>query len=181
MSASGTDMLIVVGAIAGAHGVRGDVRIKSFTGEPADCFSYGPLLGADGAVLIEAETVRPAKSHFIVTPRQPRTREAWDDLKGTRLHVPRTSLPDTGENEFYIADLVGLSVYAGGAEPIGRVKSVQDYGAGDIVEVAPGNGGQSVFIPFTLEDVPLVDLATGRLTVADWSLWDDGADDGDTL
>lgn len=179
MSGQGGDRLIVVGAIAGAHGVRGDVRVRSFTADPEACFSYGPLLGPDGAVLLEPETVRPAKSHFIVTPRHPREREAWDALKGTRLHVPREALPSTDEDEFYVEDLVGLAVHAGGAEPVGRVKAVQDYGAGDLIEVQPSGGGKSVFIPFTLEDVPGVDLAAGRLTVADWALWsDEGEGDG---
>ncbi|NBC21368.1 MAG: 16S rRNA processing protein RimM [Alphaproteobacteria bacterium] len=176
MSGRGGDRLIVVGAIAGAHGVRGDVRVKSFTADPEDCFAYGPLLGDDGAVLVEAASVRPAKSHFIVTPKQECTREAWDALKGTPLHVLRSALPDTGENEFYVEDLVGLTVYAGGSEPVGRVKAVQDFGASDLIEVQPIAGGKSRFVPFTLEDVPMVDLEAGRLTVADWALW---ADDGD--
>ncbi len=173
MSGTGGEKLIIVGAIAGAHGVRGDVRVKSFTADPEDCFAYGPLLGADGECLIEAQTIRPAKAHFIVTPSETRTREAWDGLKGTLLHVPRSALPVTDEDEFYVEDLIGLAVFAGGSEPVGKVKAVQDYGAGDLIEVQPVAGGKSIFIPFTLEDVPMVDLGYGRLTVAEWALWAD--------
>ncbi len=180
MSPPGASRLVVVGVILGAHGVRGDVRVKSFTAEPEACFDYGPLLDAGGAALLEALRVRPGKAHFIVTPKVPREKEAWDALKGARLHVPRAALPEASEDEFYIDDLVGLEVVAGGEVPIGRVKAVQNFGAGDLLEVAPSGGGRSVLVPFTRDDVPTVDIAAGRVVVATYEVWADrsGVDDG---
>ncbi|MEO0548584.1 MAG: ribosome maturation factor RimM [Pseudomonadota bacterium] len=172
MTKSPTD-LITVGQIAGAHGVRGDVRVKSFTGEPAALFDYGSLLSKTGEVLIEAQYVRAAKDHFVVTPAKPRQKEEWDSLKGTRLFVPRDRLPHTDEDEFYIEDLVGLDVRTGGEASIGKVKAVLNHGAGDVIEVAPAARGKTVLVPFTLDDVPVVDLASGHITVATFDLWAD--------
>ena len=112
------ERLVVVGAIAGAHGVRGDVRVKSFTEEPDALFTYGPLISETGEPLLEALKIRPGKDHFIVTPKRPREKEDWDALKGTRLHVPRSVLPPPEPDEFYVDDLVGLSTRA--ARPSAR-------------------------------------------------------------
>lgn len=180
MPAGASADLVVVGAIAGAHGVRGEVRVKSFTADPDDLFAYGPLLDADGAVLIEARSVRPAKAHHVVMPAGPaRQREEWEALKGTRLHVPRAALPPTEADEFYVEDLVGLAALDPGGNLIGRVRAVQDFGAGDLLEIQPEGGGRSVFIPFTQADVPDLDLAAGQLVIADWDTWasEDGAAD----
>ncbi|MEL7107881.1 MAG: ribosome maturation factor RimM [Pseudomonadota bacterium] len=165
--------LIVVGAILGAHGVRGDVRVKSFTGEPEAVFDYGPLLDEGGDVLIAPLRARPAKDHFIVTPETLRQKEDWDGLKGTKLYVPRADLPEPDEDEFYIDDMVGLDVFTDGDEPIGRVKAVLNHGAGDLVEVQPLERGKPVLVPFTLEDVPAVDLDQGRIIVANFEMWRD--------
>lgn len=172
-----TNRLVVVGALMGAHGVRGDVKLKSFTAEPEDLFAYGPLLDRDGAVLIEPTSARPAKTHFVITPAAPRSREDWDAMKGTLLHVPRDVLPPAEEDEYYVQDLVGLTVYAGGEQPVGTVKAVQNYGAGDLIEILPSAGGKSVLIPFTLDDVPTVDLSAGRIVVTSWELWTEESDD----
>ncbi|MEM1105711.1 MAG: ribosome maturation factor RimM [Pseudomonadota bacterium] len=160
-----------MGALAGAHGVRGDVKVKSFTQTPGDLFDYGPLLGTDGAVLLQPERVRPAKDHFIVTPAAPRTREDWMALKGTRLHVPRAALPEPAADEVYVDALVGLEARGPGGEVLGRVKAVQNFGAGDLLEIAPASGRGSVLVPFTAADVPRFDVAAGVLTVATWDLW----------
>ena len=177
IDADSTDRLVVVGALMGAHGVRGDVKLKSFTAEPEDLFAYGPLLDGDGSVLLEVQSARPAKNHFVVTPAAPRSREDWDAMKGTLLHVPRDVLPPAEEDEFYVQDLVGLAVYAGGEQPVGSVKAVQNYGAGDLIEVLPSAGGKSVLIPFTLDDVPTVDIGTGRIEVTSWELWVEESED----
>lgn len=166
-----TGKLVVVGALMGAHGVRGDVKVRSFTAAPEDVFAYGPLLAGDGAVLLEAAAVRAAGAHFIVTPATPRTREDWEALKGARLHVPRAAMPAAEEGEFYVEDLVGLAVFAGGNRPVGRITAVQDFGAGDLLEVQPAADGKRVLIPFTRQDVPTVDLAAQRIVVASWELW----------
>lgn len=165
--------LIVVGAILGAHGVRGDVRVKSFTSDPDAVFSYGTLLSEHGKALIDPHRVRPTKDHFIVTPNHPRQKEEWDALKGTRLFVPRQALPDPGDDEFYIQDLVGLEVFSGGEAKLGRVKAVLNHGAGDLLEIQSPGQPKPVLVPFTLEDVPTVDVARGRLIVASFDIWAD--------
>ena len=171
MSRAGDERHVVVGAIAGAHGVRGDVRVKSFTSEPKACFAYGPLLDADGRIIVEANSVRAAKNHFIVAPKVPREKEEWDAMKGVLLHVPRTAFPQTTEDEFYITDLVGLDVYTGGDKAVGTVKAVQNFGAGDIVEISLNEHDGSVLVPFTRIDVPRVDLETGRIVVTTLEMW----------
>ncbi len=167
----GTSDLVVIAAIAGAHGVRGNVRVRSFTATPEDCFSYGPLLDKAGRIVLEVAQFYPAKGHFVVTPNAPKQKEEWDSLKGTLLRVPAKMLPDTEEDEFYIRDLVGLDVFGGGSEAIGKVKAMHDFGAGDILEIDLIDVPKSAMIPFTQEDVPVVDLTGGRIVVATLDLW----------
>ena len=176
----GSSDLVVVAAIAGAHGVRGNVRVRSFTAEPEDCFSYGPLLDKAGQVLLEAKHFHPAKGHFVVTPKVPKQKEDWDSLKGTLLHVQASAFPEVEADEFYIRELVGLDVFGGGGEPIGKIKAVHDFGAGDILEIDLADQPKSVMVPFTQEDVPEVDIAAGRVVVATLDLWttDGEKDDG---
>ncbi|MEM6535635.1 MAG: ribosome maturation factor RimM [Pseudomonadota bacterium] len=169
--------LVTVGILSGAHGVRGDVRVKSFTDDPDAIFDYGPLLDETGDVLLEAKSVRVAKDHFIVSPKQRRQKEEWDALKGVRLHVWRDSLPETGDDEFYIDDLVGMAVLGPTQARIGIVKAVLDHGAGDLLEILPQNGGASVFVPFTQNDVPEVSVAERRITVVTFDLWADQSGD----
>ena len=167
-----------MGAIIGAHGVRGDVRVKSFTADPDDLFDYGPLLDQRGAVLLEAASARPAKSHFIVTPKAPRQKEAWDALKSTPLHVPRAALPPTDDDEVYVDELIGLTALDADGARLGTVKAVQNYGAGDLLEVSPAGGGKTVLVPFTEEDVPEIDIGAGRLVIPQWALWADEGEAG---
>ncbi|MEO0607896.1 MAG: ribosome maturation factor RimM [Pseudomonadota bacterium] len=165
--------LVTVAAILGAHGVRGDVRIKSFTADPNALFDYAPFLLESGAVALEPVRARPAKDHFVVTPKLLRQKEEWDQMRGTKLFVPRAALPATEDDEYYIDDLVGLDVYTGGSAPIGRVKAVLNHGAGDLIEVQPQASGKSVLVPFTHADVPVIDPALGRIVVATFDLWAD--------
>ncbi len=171
MSSAPVSNLIVVGVLKGAHGVRGDVRVKSFTADPQDCFAYGALLDDTGETVLTPRNVRATKDHFIVSPLQPRQKEAWDALRGTFLHVPRDAFPQTGEDEYYIADLVGLEVFGGGGEKRGQIKAVQNYGADDLLEIQPETGGNSIFVPFTRADVPTVNLAAKRVIIPDFELW----------
>ena len=165
--------LIQVAVLAGAHGVRGDVRVKSFTGDPEACFTYGPLLAADGKPLLTVRQFRPMKDHFIVVPALPRQTEEWDALGGTALLVPSDALPPPEDaDEFYHADLLGLPVYRDGVM-IGRVRAIQDFGSGDLIDIAFEDGsGQSAFLPFTREVVPVVDISAGGIELgpaaADW-------------
>lgn len=167
------EKLVTLGVILGAHGVRGDVRVKSFTAEPEDLFSYGPLFGKDGAVLITPVSARPAKAHFIVSPKERLQKEDWDRMKGTELCVDRDVLPETDEDEVYVDDLVGLKVLDEADEMLGRVKAVINHGAGDLLEIVPTGRGKVVLVPFTLADVPEVDLTAGTVTVATFEIWAD--------
>jgi 16S rRNA processing protein RimM len=176
MSSADKNRLIVVGVLKGAHGVRGEVRVKSFTAGPDAVFDYGPLLDEAGKPVLTPKTARPGKDHFIVRPKEQKQKEDWDALRGTLLHVPRASLPESDEDEFYIEDLVGLEVFAGGNEKAGRIRSVQDFGAGDLLEIDLAAGG-SVFVPFTLADVPVVDLPARRVVVATLDEWLGGEDE----
>jgi 16S rRNA processing protein RimM len=151
--------------------VRGDVRVTSFTADPGNAFAYGPLLGADGAALVTAVSVRAASTHFIVTPKEKRQKEAWDALKGTPLFVPRKALPEPDDaEEFYHEDLIGLSAYRDGVV-VARVRAVQNFGGGDLLELTPISGGESWLIPFTREAVPTVDLRAGRIELGDIDPW----------
>lgn len=167
----GTSDLVVIAAIAGAHGVRGNVRIRSFTAITEDCFSYGPLLDEAGQSLVDPKHFHPAKDHFVVTPKQTRQKEEWDALKGVLLHVPISALPETEDDEFYIRDLVGLDVYTGGLSAVGKVKAVHNFGAGDILEIALFDEPKPIMVPFTIADVPVVDTQARRIVVATLDLW----------
>ncbi|MEM7493363.1 MAG: ribosome maturation factor RimM [Pseudomonadota bacterium] len=168
-----TGKLVTLGVIIGAHGVRGDVRVKSFTAEAEDIFAYGPLKGEDGVVLITPTSVRAGKNHFIVSPEEQRQKEDWDALKGTKLCIERDCLPETDDDEIYVDDLVGLHVINGANEVIGTVKAVLNHGASDLLEIMPTTGGKPVLVPFTHADVPDIDLVAGRVSVATFDLWAD--------
>ena len=167
------DDLIVIAVLLGAHGVRGDCRVKSFTGVAEDMLGYGPLLGKDGAVLVTPKKARPVKDHFIVTPEETRQKEDWDGLKGTLLHVPRSVLPETDEDEVYIDELVGVAVFDTEDRELGTVKTIQNYGAGDLLEITPMHGGKTVLVPFTQDDVPEIDLTASRIVVTSYDVWAD--------
>jgi 16S rRNA processing protein RimM len=171
MTASPPSGLIVMGVLKGAHGVHGEVRVKSYTAEPAALFGYGPLLAADGTAILTPASSRPGTDHFIVRPQETASKEDWDALKGTLLHVPRESLPAPEEDEYYITDLVGLAAYAGGPSPAGRVRAVHNFGGDDLLEIALDGAPAPVLIPFTREEVPLVDIASGRIVLADIDPW----------
>lgn len=171
------DRLIVMGVVSGAHGVRGDVRVRSFTEDPEEIFAYGPLLDANGKPVLDAAKARPGNDHFIVTPKTARQKEEWDALKGTLLHVPRSRLPAPNDDEFYVEDLAGLSVTDEQGEAIGLVKSVQNFGAGDLLEIAPhATDAPAYFVPFTLEDVPEVSFEAGTVMVRNAEAWADQSD-----
>ena len=156
--------LVVIAAIAGAHGVKGEARIKPF-GDPDALCDYGPFLDESGAVLLTPKSVRPGPNGLVVVRfKESVTREQLLAMKSTRLHVPRAAMPEPDEDEFYYADLIGLTVENLDGAALGRVKAVQDFGAGDLLEIAGPEG--SWFLPFTREAVPHVDVKAGRI-VAD--------------
>lgn len=156
--------LTCVGAIAGGFGVHGEVRLKSFCAEPAAIASYGPLLTADGRSFA-VSSLHPIAGAFAARLGGVATREAAEALKGTRLYAPRDRLPPLADDEFYHADLIGLSVVDTGGALLGTVRAILDHGAGDILEIARP-GAPDLLLPFTRTAVPTVDLAARRL-VAD--------------
>ncbi|MFC3568312.1 ribosome maturation factor RimM [Paracoccus sp. TOH] len=153
---------ICVGAIAGAFGVRGEVRLKSFTSEPSDIAAYGPLWSEDGKRFFTVRLSRPVTGGLGARLSGVETREQAEALKGVTLWADRDRLPALPDDEFYHTDLIGLSVYDTGGKLIGKVRAIYDHGAGDILEIF-GTGRQTVLLPFTRAFVPTVDIAAGRI------------------
>jgi len=153
--------LIQVGRVAGAFGVRGEVRITSFTAEPLALVDYKTLVREDGSAGLTLTSGRPVKGGVIARAKEVETREQAEALRGLKLYIPRDRLPAPEEDEFYVTDLIGLAIETADGEPLGRVKSVQDFGAGDLLEVQPPEGGATWYLPFTREAVPEVRIAEG--------------------
>jgi len=163
---SNTDRRVCLGVVVGAHGVRGSVRIKPFTDAPGNVGAYGSVTDESGAHSYTLSVHGTHKGTVLASVAGVRDRDAALALKGTRLYVDRTKLPEPAEEEtFYHADLIGLPVEDTGGEPLGTVAAVHDHGAGDILEIA-GPDGAARLLPFTRESVPTVDIAGGRI-VAD--------------
>ncbi|MFN3208833.1 MAG: ribosome maturation factor RimM [Roseovarius sp.] len=159
--------LICIGAVAGAFGVRGELRLKSFTATPEDIATYGPVTSEDGTQSYTITlTGQATKGALIARLSGVATKEQADALRGLRLFVERDRLPALPDDEYYHADLIGLEVFDTGGTLLGRVKSVQNHGASDILEIHGPGLNSTVLLPFTLEAVPTVDLASGRI-VAD--------------
>ena len=156
------DTLILVGRVAGAFGVRGEVRITAFTAEPLALLDYRTLQREDGSPGLTLKSGRAAKGAFIGRAAEVETREQAEALRGLRLYIPREALPAPDEDEFYVTDLIGLAVETADGEPLGRVKAVQDYGAGDLLEIDPPEG-PSWYLPFTREAVPEVRIAEAKV------------------
>ncbi|CAM3128386.1 16S rRNA processing protein RimM [Paracoccus aminovorans] len=154
---------ICVGAIAGAFGVRGEVRLKSFTSEPSDVAAYGPLWSEDGKRSFTVRLTRPVTGGLGARLSGVETREDAEALKGATLWVDRERLPSLPDDEFYHTDLIGLSVYDAGGVLIGKVRAIYDHGAGDILEIFGPGRKQALLLPFTRAFVPTVDLAAGRI------------------
>ena len=152
-------------AVIGApHGIKGEVRVKTFTADPLALGDYGPLFAKDGRAF-DVVDIRPANTVVVVRFKQVRDRNAAEALTGTELFIDRSVLPDEGaEGEFYHADLVGLAVKDETGAEIGKVAAVQNFGGGDILELTMA-GRKGVLIPFTQAAVPVVDVAGGFIGV----------------
>ena len=158
-----TKSRICVGAIAGAYGVRGEVRLKSFCADPGAIADYGPLWSEDGTRKFQLTLGSQVAQGFSVRIGGVNTREQADALRGVRLFAERDKLPALPDDEFYHADLIGLEVFDTGGVSMGRVKAVLNHGASDLLElVTPGRKG-AVLLPFTQAIVPTVDLASRRI------------------
>ena len=164
-----SENLVLLGEFGRAHGLNGEVRLKSFTADPAAIAGYGPLASDDGRRFV-LKTVRPAGGTaldmLIVRVEGAATREAADALNGVRLFIERDRLPaPENEDEFFMADLIGLDVEDTAGQAVGTVVAVPNYGAGDLLEIAPAGSGPSALLPFTEAFVPVVDPAGKRIVI----------------
>ncbi len=161
-----TDSRVIVGSLAGAFGVKGEVRLKSFCAEPEDIAIYTPLTTEDGRIFRVVVIIGQAPGALVARIEGIDTKEEADALRGVSLYAERARLPHLPDDEYYHADLVGLPVFDTGGKELGRVKAVLNHGAGDILEVVTPGASDTFLLPFTLAAVPTVDLAAGRI-VAD--------------
>ena len=155
---------LCLGAFVGAHGVRGLVRLKSFTEVPEDIAAYGPLGDEAGRRAFAIELTGRAKGLLLAKVEGVSDRDAAEALKGTRLYVDREALPAVeDEDTFYHADLIGLAVETRDGRPLGRVRALHDFGAGDVIELEGAPREAPAMLPFTRAVFPEVDLDGGRL------------------
>ena len=152
---------ICVGAISGAFGVQGEVRLKSFCSTPEDIAAYGPLWTEDGTRQFKIKLTKPVAAGLGARLSGVATKEEADALKGVSLYADRSRLPRLPDDEFYHADLIGLEVRDPGGKLLGTVRAVHNHGAGDLLEI--GGAGPDLLLPFTLAAVPTVDLTAGRI------------------
>ena len=155
---------VCIARIGAAHGVRGAVKIWTFTEDPFAVKRYGPLSTKDGARQFEVTSAREAKGHLVAQLKGITTRDEAERLNGIELYVPREKLPATDEDEYYHADLIGLAAVTTADEALGRVVAIHNFGAGDILEIAPPHGA-TMLLPFTNVVVPTVDIAGGRVLI----------------
>jgi 16S rRNA processing protein RimM len=156
---------ICIGAIAGAFGVTGEVRLKSFCSTPSDIASYGPLTSEDGSRQFRIALTKPVTGGFGARIAGVTTREAAEAMRGVSLFVDRDRLPSLPDDEFYHADLIGLDVLDTGGEILGKVTAIYNHGAGDIIEISSMRHKSALLLPFTKAIVPNVDLSARRLVV----------------
>ena len=158
---------ICVAQIGAAHGIRGEVRLRSFTEDPAAVASYGTLESEDGAQRFQIEALRPVKDHFVARLAGIGDRNAAAKLTNLKLYIPRDRLPPTEDADtFYQSDLIGLAAVTTDGAAFGTVKAIHNFGAGDIIEIAPADGGAPLMLPFTAAAVPTVDIEGNRIVVA---------------
>jgi 16S rRNA processing protein RimM len=157
--------LVCVARIGAAHGVRGAVKLWTFTEDPFAIRHYGPLLSKDGNRQFEVATAREAKDHLVATFKGVTTRDEAERLNGIELYVARDKLPATDDDEYYHTDLIGLAAVTTDGDPLGRVLAIHNFGAGDIIEIAPPKG-PTMLLPFTNAVVPEVDLKSGHVVIA---------------
>ncbi|WP_338693634.1 ribosome maturation factor RimM [Bradyrhizobium sp. 26S5] len=155
---------VCVARIGAAHGVRGAVRLWTFTEDPLAVKDYGPLMTKDGTRQFEVTHAREAKDHLVVTLKGVASRDDAERLNGLELYIPRDRLPETDDGEYYHTDLIGLAAVTTSEQPLGKVIAIHNFGAGDIIEIAPPQGA-TMLLPFTNAVVPSVDLAGGRVVI----------------
>lgn len=158
--------LVLLGRFGRAHGVKGEVRLQSFTADPLDIACYSPLTSSDGTRVFKLTSVKPTKDMLIARVAGIDGREAAEALSGTELYAPREKLPvATEDDEFLMADLVGCEAVLADGSVFGLIIDVPNYGAGDLLDTKPTKGGPSVLLPFTKACVPMVDIAQRRVVI----------------
>ena len=157
--------MVLVGAIGGAFGVKGEVRLRAFTEKKEGIVSYGPLYGEDGKIIMRPKSWRELKDGVAVVAPEVKSKEQADKMKGQRLFVPRANLPPTAEDEYYVVDLLGSRAEALDGTVLGDIVAVWNFGAGDIIEYKPPSGGPNVRMTFSKQAVPHVDLAAKRVVL----------------
>ena len=181
---------LCLGVITGAHGIRGAVKVKSFTEDPAQLTSYGALSDEAGKEVFNLSIIGQAKGQLIAKIAEVKDRNKAETLKGTELFIARDKLPEADDDEFYHADLVGLKALEEDGEEYGVVKALFNFGAGDILEIHRYDG-KSVMLPFSMDVVPTIDIDAGHLIVippvevserdADVADMEDGASEGEEV
>ena len=156
---------VLMGVVAAPHGVRGLVRIKSFTEDPMAMAGYGPLSDESGKRQYKVEALSPSRGAVLARIDGVADRNAAEALRGLKLYVDRSALPAAGEQEWYEADLLGLAAVGRDGRDWGKVLAFHDYGAGQSIEVSGGAGGKPVLLPFTTEAVPEIDVEGGKVIV----------------
>jgi len=158
--------VILMGRFGAPHGVRGEIRLQSFTEEPLAIAGYGPLFDKSGERRFVLKSAREqGRDMLVVSVEGVADRDAAQRLAGIELYLPRESLPAPQEDEFYLADLIGLRVESEEGVALGQVIALRNFGAGDILEALPQDGGESQFYPFTKALAPIVDIAGGRIVI----------------
>jgi 16S rRNA processing protein RimM len=159
------ERLVLVGRVEGAFGVKGELRIRAYTSDPLALVRYADMRCADGAPALTLSSGRPIKGALLARALGVDTREAAEALRGLDLYVPRNAFPPADEDEFYLTDLIGLTAVGLDGARLGRVRSVQDFGAGDLIEIEPPEG-PTWWLAFTRDTAPEVRLDEGVIVIA---------------
>ncbi|CAN5380550.1 ribosome maturation factor RimM [soil metagenome] len=154
--------LVLLGVVTAAHGIKGEVKLRSFTADPKAVASYGPLVSKSGET-IEIERLRPEKDGFIAVLKGVRDRTRAETLRGTELFVPRGRLPAVKEGEIYVHDLVGLDAVLGDGTVLGEMIGTRNFGAGELLEIRRAGASDTVFVPMTPDFIAAIDIAERRI------------------
>lgn len=173
---------VCIGAVAGVRGLKGEVRIKSFTADPDDIAAYGPVSTLGGERSFDIRVTAHAKGLIIARLSGIDDRDAAEALKGTQLYVPKSALPEAEDGAYYHSDLIGMAAETPAGEKLGIIKAVHNFGAGDVIEIETGNGGDNkdLMVPFTADVVPEVDIENGRMVVSPPTVLEAGGAEDET-
>ena len=162
---SDDDRLVLVARVSGAFGVKGELRLRTYTDSPLAVLNFRDLKRVNGQGGLTLVSGRSFKDGLIARAKEVGAKEEADALKGLELYAPRSALPPPGEDEFYLTDLIGLRAESPDGTPLGVVKAAPNYGAGDVLEIEPPGRKATWLIAFTRDNVPIVDVPGGRIVV----------------